>query len=140
RERQNGASVASVDDYAVAYELAGEVLADTFSDLRKPLREAYERIRELFREEPGSVSRRDLRERLSVPDSTARRWLSELVELEYLEVVEMGRRGAGKATRYRLSERGPKEELMLGLLSPSELRKNSQIARKPPQPVAIFNS
>jgi DNA primase catalytic core len=140
RERQNGAVVASVDDYAVAYELAGEVLADTFSDLRKPLREAYERIRELFREEGGPVSRRYLRERLSVPDSTARRWLSELVELEYLEVVEMGRRGAGKATRYRLSERGPKEELMLGLVSPSELRRNSQIARKPPLPVAIFNS
>jgi Mn-dependent DtxR family transcriptional regulator len=140
RERQNDAIVAAIDDYAVAYELAGEVLADTFSDLRKPLREAYERIRELFREEGGPVSRRYLRERLSVPDSTARRWLSELVELEYLEVVEMGRRGAGKATRYRLSERGPKEELMLGLLSPMELRRNRQIAGKPPQPVAIFNS
>jgi DNA primase catalytic core len=140
RERQNGAIAASIDDYTVAYELAGEVLADTFSDLRKPLREAYERIRELFREEQGSVSRRDLRERLSVPDSTVRRWLSELVELEYLEVVEMGRRGAGKATRYRLSERGPKEELMLGLVSPEELRRNRQIARKPPQPVAIFKS
>ena len=140
RERQNGAIAASIDDYTVAYELAGEVLADTFSDLRKPLREADERIRELFREEQGSVSRRDLRERLSVPDSTVRRWLSELVELEYLEVVEMGRRGAGKATRYRLSERGPKEELMLGLVSPEELRRNRQIARKPPQPVAIFKS
>jgi DNA primase catalytic core len=140
RERQNGAIVASVDDYALAYELAGEVLADTFSDLRKPLREAYERIRELLREVEGSVSRRDIRERLSVPDSTARRWLSELVELEYLEVVEMGRRGAGKATKYRLSERGPKEELMLGLRNPEELRRNSQIAKKPPQAVAIFNS
>jgi Mn-dependent DtxR family transcriptional regulator len=140
RERQNGAIVASVDDYAVAWELAGEVLADTFSDLRRPLREAYERIRELFRGGQRDVTRRDVRERLSVPDSTARRWLSELVELEYLEVLDSGRRGAGKAARYRLTERGPKEELMLGLLSPEELRRNSQIARKPPQPVAIFNS
>jgi DNA-binding transcriptional ArsR family regulator len=130
RDRRNGAIVASVDDYELAYELAGEVLADTFSDLRKPLREAYERIRELVREVEGSVSRRDIRERLSVPDSTARRWLSELVELEYLEVVEAGRRGAGKATRYRLSERGPREELMLGLLRPEELRKKSPNRQK----------
>jgi len=123
RTRQNGAIVASVDDYQVAYELAGEVLADTFSDLRKPLRVAYERIRVLFREEDtGSVSRREIRERLSVPDSTVRRWLTELVELEYLEVVEAGRKGAGKATRYRLAERGPKDELLLGLRKPEELR------------------
>ena len=140
REKKSGAIVASVDDYAVAYELAGDVLTDTFSDLRKPLRQAYERLRELFKEDGAPVSRRDLREQLSVPDSTVRRWLSELVELEYLEVVEAGRRGAGKATRYRLAKRGPREELMLGLLSPQELRKNSQIAKKPPPPVAIFNS
>ena len=140
RERKNDAIVASVDDYAVAYELAGDVLTDTFSDLRKPLRQAYERLRELFKEDGSPVSRRDLREQLSVPDSTVRRWLSELVELEYLEVVQAGRRGAGKATRYRLAKRGPREELMLGLLSPHELRKNSQIAKKPPPPVAIFNS
>jgi DNA-binding IclR family transcriptional regulator len=59
--------------------------------------------KKLPREVEGSVSRRDIRERLSVPDATARRWLSELVELEYLEVFEMGRRGAKKATKYRLS-------------------------------------
>jgi Mn-dependent DtxR family transcriptional regulator len=128
RERQHGAIVASVDDYQVAYELAGEVLADTFSDLRKPLRVAYERLRVLFREEgTGTVSRREIRERLSVPDSTVRRWLTELVELEYLEVVEAGRKGAGKATRYRLAERGPKDELLLGLRKPEELRE------KPPK-------
>ena len=149
RERHMGAVVASVDDYAVAYELAGDVLADTFSDLRKPLREAYERIRELFTEKQRerAVSRREIRERLSVPDSTVRRWLTELVELEYLEVVEAGRKGAGRATRYRLAERGPKDELLLGLLHPEELRelgsgngKNGQTAKKPPRPVAIFNS
>jgi len=140
REKQQGAIVASIDDYAVAYELAGDVLADTFSDLRKPLREAYERIRDLSRENGGFLSRRDIREKLSAPDSTARRWLSELVELEYLELVDAGRRGAGKAARYRLSERGPREQLLVGLLSPQELQRNSQIAKKPPQPVAIFNS
>jgi DNA primase len=47
RERRGGAIVASVADYAIAYELAGAVLAETLSDLRKPLREAFERIRAL---------------------------------------------------------------------------------------------
>lgn len=140
RERHAGAIVASPDDYAIAYELASEVLVDTFSDLKKPLREAYERICALFREGEGPVSRRYIREQLSVPDSTVRRWLSELVELEYLEIVESGRRGAGKATRYRLAERGPRQALMPSLLKPEELRKNSQTAKKPPLPVAIFNS
>ena len=40
RERRGGAIVASLADYAVAYALAGEVLAETLSDLKKPLREA----------------------------------------------------------------------------------------------------
>jgi DNA primase catalytic core len=120
RERQDGAIVASVADYAVAYELAAQVLADTLTDLKKPLREAYQRIRELSRKGEGSVSRREIREALSVPDTTVRHWLQELVELEYLE-AEASKGGAGKATRYRLTDRGPREELVLGLLAPNEL-------------------
>jgi len=119
RERWNGAIVASVDDYAVAYELAGEVLADTFADLRKPLREAYERIRGLCGKDE-TVSRREIREELGLPDTTVRHWLRELVELEYLLAVEGG--GRGKTVRYRLSPRAPREELVLGLLTPEQLR------------------
>jgi hypothetical protein len=51
-----------------------------------------------------------------------RRWLADLVELEYLGVAEVGRQGAGKTTRYRLLERGPRRDLALGLLSPEQLR------------------
>jgi DNA primase catalytic core len=121
RERRSGAIVATVDDYAVAYGLAAEVLAETLSDLRKPLRDAYGRICELSQADEGSISRRQIREALSLPDSTVRHWLSELVELEYLE-VEASKGGAGKGTRYRLTARGPREQLVLGLLSPKELR------------------
>ena len=53
----------------------------------------------------GPVSRREVRETLGLPDSTVRRWLSELVELEYLAVAEEGHKGAGKTTRYRLEDR-----------------------------------
>jgi hypothetical protein len=121
RERsREGAIVASVADYEAAYALAGEVLKETLTDVKRPLREAYERIQGLARE--GSVTRREIREALGVPDSTVRRWLSELVELEYLVASEAGKGGAGKMTRYQLVHREKGAELVLGLLTPSELQ------------------
>jgi DNA-binding transcriptional ArsR family regulator len=121
RERRGGAVVAAAADYAAAYQLAGQVLSDTLSDLRKPLREALSRIVELSAKGDGTTSRREIREALALPDTTVRHWLSELVELEYLE-AECSRGGAGKATRYRVSERAPRNELVLGLLPPEELK------------------
>jgi hypothetical protein len=130
RERRAGAVVASLADYAVAYALAAEVLADTLTDLRRPLREALERVRELSRKGDGSISRREIREALAVPDSTVRRWLHDLVDLEYLTQVEAGAKGAGKTSRYRLvpleTQRTP-----LGLLSPADLEEIA-IRQKPP--------
>ena len=122
RERKDGAIVAALTDYAVAYELAAEVLRETLTDLKKPLREAYARIQALSRKSEGSVSRREIREDLGLPDSTVRHWLGELVELEYLE-AEASKGGAGKATRYRLTDRGPRGDLVLGLLTPEDLSK-----------------
>jgi DNA primase len=120
RERQAGAIVASVDDYGVAYGLAAEVLRDTLSDVRKPLREAYTRIRELSLKGDG-VSRREIREALALPDSTVRRWLTELVELEYLE-AEASKGGQGRSARYTLAPGAPREDIVLGLLTPEDLR------------------
>ena len=119
RERQGAAVVASAEDYAVAYGLAAEVLTETLSDLRRPLREAYESVRGLCERGKG-VTRREIRETLQMPDSTVRNWLAELVSLEYLE-ADGG--GAGRTTRYRLTGRGPKDDVVLGLLSPEQLRK-----------------
>jgi len=122
RERQGGAIVASTADYAVAYALAGEVLAETLSDLRKPLREALERVRGLSAKGDGTVSRREIREALSVPDSTVRRWLQDLVELEYLVQVEAGGKGgAGRTSRYRLEPLETHRNIPLGLLTPEDL-------------------
>jgi DNA primase len=120
RERSGGAIVAAVADYAAAYALAGDVLAETLTDLRRPLRDAYARIQGLSEGGGGSVSRREIREALAVPDSTVRGWLDELVALEYLD-AEASRGGAGKNTRYRLTDRGPRTDLALGLLAPEEL-------------------
>ena len=55
------------------------------------------------------------------PDSTVRRWLQELVDLEYLD-VDGARAAQGKAARYRLTNRGPRDDVVLGLLTPSELQ------------------
>jgi hypothetical protein len=121
RDRRGGAIVASTADYAVAYTLAAEVLAETLSDLRKPLREALERVRGLSLKGDGTVSRREIREALAMPDSTVRRWLQDLVELEYLTQVEAGAKGAGKTSRYRLVPLETHRTTPLGLLSPEDL-------------------
>jgi hypothetical protein len=122
RERRAGAIVATVADYAAAYALAGELLAETLSDLKAPLRKALTRIKGLADEQGGTVSRRDIREHLKEPDSTVRRWLTDLVELEYLAVIEAGRQGQGKTARYAVLERDASAERMVGLLTPEELR------------------
>jgi hypothetical protein len=121
RARRQGAIVAEVADYAVAYDLAATVLSETLADLRKPLREAYARIRALADQGDGSVSRRTIREALAVPDSTVRGWLQQLVELEYLALVDAGQKGAGKLARYRVVDQEPREDRRVGLLTPEAL-------------------
>ena len=122
RARRGGAIVAEVADYAVAYDLAASVLSETLADLRAPLRTAVEQIRALCDQGDGSVSRRAIREALAVPDSTARGWLQQLVDLEYLALVDAGQKGAGKVARYRLVEHAPGETRRVGLLTPEALR------------------
>jgi len=121
RERRAGVIVASLADYALAYALAAEVLSDTLCDLKKPLRQAYERIRGLAVQADGTLSRRQIREALDEPDSTVRRWLAELVELEYLAISEAGHKGQGKTTRYQVLERSERSPRILGLLTPDAL-------------------
>ncbi len=115
----SGAILASLADYVVAYGLAGAVLLDTLSDLRSPLRRALERIRSLAEER--SVSRREIREALGEPDSTVRRWLLDLVELEYLAVVEPSKGGPGRAVRYQVVDLAARRSAPLGLLAPADL-------------------
>ena len=69
------------------------------------------------------MSRREIREALRVPDSTVRRWLQDLVDFEYLALVQTDgeKNGQGKTVRYRLLDREPQENELGGLLSPREL-------------------
>jgi len=66
----------------------------------------------------GALTRSAIREALALPDSTVRRWLAELVELEYLETETVKQ---GKAARYVLTGRIPQENIVLGLLTPEDL-------------------
>jgi hypothetical protein len=84
--------------------------------------EAVEQIRALCDQGDGSVSRRAIREALAVPDSTVRGWLQQLVDLEYLALVDAGQKGAGKVARYRLVDHAPGEVRRVGLLTPEALR------------------
>jgi len=119
---QEGAIVASLADYEAAYALAAEVLRETLTDVKRPLRDALQSIQGLAVKGEDSITRREIREALGVPDSTVRRWLAELVELEYLVASEGGKGGAGKTTRYRVAVREAKGELVLGLPAPADLR------------------
>jgi hypothetical protein len=118
-----GAIVAALADYETAYALAGEVLRETLTDVKKPLREAYRRVQTLVEANGGTVSRREIREALRAPDSTVRRWLQDLVDFEYLAIVQSDgeKSGQGKTVRYRLLDREPEENELGGLLSPREL-------------------
>ncbi|MCU0293264.1 MAG: CHC2 zinc finger domain-containing protein [Thermoanaerobaculaceae bacterium] len=126
RQRELGAIVATVADYAVAYALAAQVLAETLSDVKKPLREAFEHIQGLCDKGDGTLSRRQIREALQVPDSTVRRWLGELVELEYLATVGCEGKTQGKTVRYRPLEQAQGPAEIAGLLTPAELAKRLQ--------------
>jgi 5S rRNA maturation endonuclease (ribonuclease M5) len=131
RERRGEAIVAALEDYALAYALAGQVLQETLSDVRKPLREAFERIRDLSLKSEGTVSRREIREALAVPDSTVRRWLNDLAELEYVSVLDPSKAGQGKTARYRVLEHEPRPTELAGLLSPEELRRRMEPTSPP---------
>lgn len=118
RARQDGAIVATVADYAVAYQLAADVLTETLADLKKPLQTVLEAVTTLTTDTGGPVTRRALRERLQCPDSSLRTWLTELVNLEY---VEMDCAGVGRTARYRVVARPTSTTLVLGLRTPDEL-------------------
>jgi hypothetical protein len=108
----------TLEDYQTAYDLAKEVLGESFTELKKPQRQLLEQIEKLAAEK-AEISRREIREHTGLPDHRLRDLLQELVSLEYLQVLE-GRQG--QSYRYRLAERCVStEKILLGLTTPEEL-------------------
>lgn len=114
----------TLEDYRIAYDLAKEVLGESFTELKKPQRELLEKIETLIKEEhQEAVNRRQIREYTGLGDHRLRDLLSELVNLEYLLVIE-GKQGKGY--RYQLAERCVSaEKILSGLTTPEELAKKT---------------
>ena len=115
--------LASLEDYAIAYKLARELLSSTLHELHRPSFELWQKIRDWVAEEMASGSndhvftRRDLRQRTGLEDHRLRETLNDLVEMEYVEAIAGGN---GKQFRYRLLAHDHKSG-RLPLLTPEEL-------------------
>lgn len=129
--------VAAVEDYRVAHELTADAVALAQSDASKGalglLATVWERA-EAIAERTGlqaaavSFTRRELRDWSGRPDTTVRRLLGELCDLEYL--VASGRAGQGKLVRYRLNAAAARGEATAAvLLAPEELQRRLAAGR-----------
>jgi DNA primase len=117
--------LADIHDYELAYALAADVLTSTLHELSRGARDLWNWIREWQRQEHGQAqrevqfTRRDLRQGSQMEDHQLRDAITELVEMEYLEVASGSN---GRAYHYRLCVLS-EEEAPSGLLSPAELER-----------------
>ncbi|MGH7860269.1 MAG: hypothetical protein ACREQY_23315, partial [Candidatus Binatia bacterium] len=122
--------VAALADYAIGYEVSLEAIALAQSDAGAQALGLYEviwrRADEIASKSSiavGDVSftRREVRAWAGRPDTSVRRALEELVELEYLSAT--GRPGQGRLVRYRVNAAVGREPLSSAerLLTPDEL-------------------
>jgi len=133
---------ATVEDYAVAYQLALRVLWVSLDELSRWARSLVDSCRGQVEKgisyNPDLTAndfhwtRRQLREHLGWPDKRLRACLDELVSLEYLQILDGSK---GKAFVYRLNPHFSHSPKALGLLTPEQLEaKLKRLSHKPPQP------
>lgn len=118
----------AVEDYAIAYRLAREILGFSLDDLKKHARDLLDKISEMVRresretgqiEEEITFTRRQIREFTGWPDYQIKTYIKQLEDLEYLVLQQVKTRGQFE---YRLN--APSEPRVLkGLLTPEELKK-----------------
>jgi len=125
---------ATVEDYAIAYSLAADVLNCGFDELRKPVRDllaviegklkAISTLRNIPVLEINFI-RRDVRTWSGLPNHQVKALMRELDELEYVSVEKSQR---GSRYTYRLIELDKRPKPMAGLLTPVELYNRIQEA------------
>jgi len=127
--------VGSLEDYARAYELAGEVLGFAFDDLKKHARDLLDLIREMvgkISRETGEIeeniafTRREIREFTGWPDHQIKNHIRQLEDYEYLSIEQVKKGGQFEYRLNRPENRRP----LKGLLTPSELEK--RLSRQTP--------
>jgi DNA primase catalytic core len=118
---------ATPDDYAIAYDLAKTVFAQTLQDVSKPAKDLFDQIKPMVEAETRRLNitakdywftRRTIREHTKLPDYTIKRVIRELEELEYLDVK---RSAQGGSFRYRLAATHTAPAIFDGLTTPQEL-------------------
>jgi DNA primase catalytic core len=119
----------TLDDIALANELAPEVLGRSLDELPPQTRRLLEAIRELMRAKgkkhgPGSTwfSRRELKDRCGWSLTQVRVHLARLVELEYI-APRSGRMGSVFHYELLIDAEGPDHAAAIGLIEVAELRK-----------------
>jgi len=121
--------LATIDDYAAAYDLARTAFAQALADLPRNARLVLTQIRNMVKDvsEGLNVSerdygfrRRDVREYTSLPDHQVKRAMKTLEELEYVHVRRGGR---GGSFIYHLATDPREKDPLEGLTTPEQLRK-----------------
>ena len=125
----------TLDDIAIANELAHELFGHSLDDLSRPGREllelAYRHVQRQATAKKADVTftRRELREAFKWGDTRLRTHLEELVEMEY--VVPLSGR-FGQRYQYRLAyepeQHGRNGRFLAGLKSVEQLRKEANLA------------
>jgi len=120
--------LAGIEDYTIALSLAKDLLAETFRDCQKPLRDLLTSIQAMLKARSEKekqamdallFTRKDVREFTGLPHQRIKRLFAELEEYEYI-AVDKG--PSGSRNTYRLMA-GPEQAAALaGLLSPAELK------------------
>jgi hypothetical protein len=122
----------TLDDIAIANELATDLFGQSLDELSRPSRELLKLIRRLLEtlrqnKQPLEISRRQVREFTGWSDYQIKIHIKQLEELEYL-IPLSGRRG--QCFSYRLAWDGEGldgERFVLGLTTVEELRQRAKV-------------
>jgi len=118
---------ANLEDYAIAYDLAHQVFADSAHDLPKPARDFLAQVEAvveaLAKQAKAGIGetwfmRRTIREATKLPDHLIKRHMREIEDLEYVQVQ---RAPSGGSFRYRLLPQKQAPAVLDGLLTPEAL-------------------
>ena len=124
---------ATLDDVAIANDLAHRLFGHSLDDLSQPGRDLLELICDYVRRHPAAAkdgfTRRELREALKWGDTRLRTHLDELIQMEYLAPL-CGR--FGQAFRYHLlydpDQQDESGRFLAGLKSVEQLRHEANLA------------
>ena len=123
----------TLDDIAVANEIAGGLFGHSLDELSRPSRELLKLIRDFVEQkashekcerEAVSFTRREVREYCGWSDYQIKAHIKQLEELEYL-APSSGRRG--QLFAYRLAWDGLGERFLPGLVSVEEVRERAKV-------------